>query len=454
MKKGRVINVSNSNFTPLPERVLVTTAPRDIYENGSCNNRIPALTDDGYLDGFAEYCTHIPMEWKFSTKQKDYGLAFLEANVPGPKFLHYPTNSNILEHLENGNFDVLCISAFTWSLPWAIELAKQAKLLYNIKEVWLGGYSVMTDEPEIYKVFDRIFWGYCENLLRLSIGLDSLLHSTIIHPDLITPANWLGRKTQTGHIIFRRGCSNKCTYCADPVFEPGGDLPLSTKAIETILDQYKQKGIRSVYISNQETNMFNGIGQEVLSLIKARGMNFGMLTSFKALVASGEKGINELRDNGLSFLLVGLESLNDKNLIKTQRTTNQKFMERILNLLKRLNISVTSTYMICFEDDTEQSIREAKKKIIDLGITISLFNITTPLPGTPMYFDYKEKNLIWDWNWSHWTGNHLVWKHPVICPDKARELLAELRSEVNSPIYNPYLMQQWNNNSKEQQSLV
>lgn len=446
MSKGRVVYVKETNYVPAPEKVLITTAPRDVYKDDPLHDRLPVLTEDGFLDGFAEYTTDIPDEWKFSTRQKDYGFSFLEANVIGPTYLHYPLAETIIDHLERGDYEVLCISAFTWTLPWALELARVAKLKYGIKEAWLGGYAVMTDEPQIYQVFDRLFWGYCENLLSQSIGLKSISAEEIKHPDLITKASWLGRKTRTGHLLFRRGCPNRCTYCADPVFEPGGDYPLSIDSVERILDFYKWNGIRSVYISNQETHMFNSFGKEVMSAIKKRNMNFGMLTSFQALAFCGEDGIKELRDNGLSFLLVGLESLNDKNLEKTKRKARQEFMERTLSLLRKLNIAVTSTYMICFEDDTEESIREAKKRIIDLGVTVSLFNITVPLPGTPLYHSYKEKGLIHDWNWSHWTGNYLVWKHPAISPEKARELLAEMRSEVNHPQHNPALMGQWERN--------
>ncbi len=449
MAKGRVVYLRETNFTPRPERVLITSAPRDVYENDPMHRRLPVLTGDGFLNGFSEYSTDIPEEWKFSTWQKDYGFAFLEANIKGPTFLHHPYSTTIIEHLESGVYDVLCISAFTWTLPWAIKMAHLAKREYGIKEVWLGGYAVMTDEPAMNQVFDRLFWGYGENVLNQAIGLSPKSAEEVKHPDLITRADWLGRKTQIGHLIFKRGCPNRCTYCADPVFQPGGDYPLSIDAVEEILDYYKWNDIKSVYISNQETHMFNTFGQEVLHAIKKRDMYFGMLTSFQALAFCGEDGIRELRDSGLSFLLVGLESLNDKNLEKTKRKTRQKFMEDTLKLLRQLNIGVTSTYMICFEDDTVESIREAKKKIIDLGIIVSLFNITVPLPGTPFYYQCKEQNMITDWNWSRWTGNHLVWKHPNIDPVTAKELLAEMRSEVNHPDYNPTLFKQWERNTKK-----
>lgn len=140
-----------------------------------------------------------------------------------------------------------------------------------------------------------------------------------------------------------------------------------------------------------------------------------MLTSFRTLNRAGPDGIRRLYDKGLDFLLLGLESLSDQNLIKTQRRAAYDEMYSVLRLLQTMKVTVTATYMICFEDDTSEAIREAKRRIIgDLGVSICLFNIVMPLPATPMYTEYKRRNLISDREWSRWTGNHLVWRHPTI----------------------------------------
>ena len=172
-------------------------------------------------------------------------------------------------------------------------------------------------------------------------------------------------------------------------------------------------------------------------------MRFGMMTSFIALTAKGEDGIRELVDKGMTFLLVSLESLNDKTLINTNRKARRKLMEKTLQLLYDLRVTVTSTYIICFEEDTRESILESKKAVVDLGVSFCLFNIYMPLPGTPVYYNFKKRGLINDFKWSHWTGNHLLWKHPTISPQEAQELLKECRTEINHPKYNKFNKMEW-----------
>lgn len=454
-QKGKVVLLNKTFFTPRAERVLITSVCKDVYKDDSELERPSSVGFNGYQDGFGEYATHLPENYKFFTNQRSYGLSFLESNVKGPTYMQYPLWTELEYEIASGQYDVLCISAYTWSLSWAIETARMAKEKYGFKEVWLGGYAVMTDEPEINSVFDRLFWGYSESSLNEAIGQEGKEIEDIRHPDLTTEGYFLGKKTISGHVLSRRGCPNKCSYCADPVFQPGGEKSLSFEHVKKIIDLYHDKGIRSIYFSNQDTNLHEPIGKRLVDYMYKKGMHFGILTSFKSLSLEGKDGIIKLHEKGLNFILLGLESLNDTNLIKNERRIRYKEMIDTLKFLQNLKVIITSTYMICFEDDTPQTIREAKKKIMkDLGISVCLFNITMPLPGTPMYWDYKKRDLIFDWNWNRWNGNHLVWKHPTINPVQARELLAEMRSEVNSPEFNPNVSMIWNSRKSEMEKPV
>lgn len=446
-QKGYVIHTASTRYQPKPDEILITTAPNDVYKNENKESVLPVFTANGFQNGFSEYTTELPKNYHISTNQPCYGLQFLKANVPGPTFLQYPSTKVLLETLSTGRFKVVGISSYTWTLPWALEFSKFVKENFGIVECWLGSYAVMTEEPLMKERFDRLFWGYSESTLREAVGLESLSVKELCHPDLTTRSNWLNTRRLIGHTIFQRGCSNRCIYCADPVFTPGGEPCISMNSLNRIFDHYQDKGMGSVYISNQDTRPFSHNGKLVINEIYKRGMRFGMMTSFMALTAKGKEGIVELVDKGLTFLLVALESLNDLTLDNTNRKTNRKLMEDTLQLLSDLKVTVTSTYIICFEEDTPDSIIESQKAILDLGVSFCLFNIYMPLPGTPVYRKFRERNLITDWDWTHWTGNHLVWKHPCISPDEARDLLKTLRRRTNHPEYNEFNRQEWESRS-------
>jgi len=94
-QKGYVINLNKSKFIPDPEKVLVTSVCRDAYADSEYHILPSSITANGFQDGFGEYSTHLPSEYKFYTNQPSYGISFLEANVKGPTYLQYPETKTI-----------------------------------------------------------------------------------------------------------------------------------------------------------------------------------------------------------------------------------------------------------------------------------------------------------------------------------------------------------------------
>jgi hypothetical protein len=65
------------------------------------------------------------------------------------------------------------------------------------------------------------------------------------------------------------------------------------------------------------------------------------------------------------------------------------------------------------------------------------------MPGTPFFDDLHRRGLINDWDFRRWTGGYLVWKHPTIAPEEARELVREMDRAINTPLHNKRLKQEW-----------
>jgi radical SAM superfamily enzyme YgiQ (UPF0313 family) len=140
---------------------------------------------------------------------------------------------------------------------------------------------------------------------------------------------------------------------------------------------------------------------------------------------------------------LGVESLDDKNLSKSLKTTNDNHIHETVKLMDSMRVRMSATYIVCFEDDTPESIRQAKIRLGNLGPIYTYFSILQPMPSTPQYHDMFERGLINDWNYRRWTGGYLVWKHPHIAPDEARELVQEMDRGINTPQFNVRLQREW-----------
>jgi hypothetical protein len=442
-RSGWVEYINKTGYTPRPEEVLFTTAPRDIYADEGYDGDIPCITEDGRLDWFAHHPLAYPEEYQPSVKSRSYEVAFLSANVPGPTYLELPLQAEIEDALASGQFKVLAISAYTWMMPWALKLAERARQEYGIREVWLGGYGVMTPEPRIREVFDRLFWGYGESTFREALGMSPIKPAEIEHPLLINESTYLAHKIKIGHLFYERGCTQRCTFCADPVFQPGGEPPFSVENVRKVLERYKEEGVVTVHLVNQDVRPFGKVGRQIIELLHEFGLPFTMMTSFQALTARGLDGMKWLADRGLTMAQLGVESLDDTNLTQAQKSTNFTHIHDTVRQMNDLRIRLSATYIICFENDTPESIRKAKQLLGNLGPIYTYFSILQPMPGTPLYYDMLRRNLINDWDFRRWTGGYLVWKHPVIQPDEARDLVREMDLAINTPQCNKRLQKEW-----------
>lgn len=452
-RTGWVEYVNKTGYVPHPEEVLFTTAPRDIYADEGYDGDIPCITDDGRLDWFAHHPLAYPEEYQPSVKSRSYDVAFLELNVPGPTYLELPLQNDIEVHLASGQFKVLCITAYTWMIPWALKLAEKARRQYGVREVWLGGYGIMTPEPKIKQLFDRLFWGYAESTFREALGMSPMKPSEIKHPMLINESTYLAHKIKIGHLFWERGCTQRCTFCADPVFQPGGEGTFSVDNVREVLERYKDEGVVTVHLVNQDVRPFKEVGRQVIELLYEYGLPFTMMTSFLALTAKGSDGMKWLADKGLTMAQLGVESLDDANLSKSLKTTNFDHINKTVKEMDDMRIRLSATYIVCFENDTVESVRRAKNLLGELGPIYTYFSILQPMPATPQYYDMLKRDLITDWDFRKWTGSYLVWNHPTIKPDEARELVQEMDLAVNTPQYNKRLQREWKRISRMRERL-
>ena len=79
--------------------------------------------------------------------------------------------------------------------------------------------------------------------------------------------------------------------------------------------------------------------------------------------------------------------------------------------------------MICFEDDTQETIEETIKYAIKLSTPFARFAITTPYPGTDYYEQLESENKILTKNYEKYTQFNLIYKHNRLSPDLAQKLV-------------------------------
>lgn len=347
------------------------------------------------------------------------GIRFIAENFIGIEVLEYPTIAEYEKALD-GCFDVVGISFLTSQAEEAKKMSQIARA-HGVKEVWGGGWGI--DTPGVKAYFDRSFSGYGAQLLLPVIG--DRLKGGLRHPILIGEAHFFKFRAKVGYLYSIHGCKYKCEYCPTPAVIPEL-LAMELGEIERVLDVYAGEKVHAVVIYD-ETFLQNPLHSwKVIELLNERGLMWFCLTSSSEL----DDIVSKLRDKGFLGCLMGMESLRDKTLVDYRRGRLSSTNIKVIKEMKDNSCFVLGTYMFCHELDTKQSMRTDIEKLASLEIPAILPVIFTPFAPTPLFQRYESR--IIDWNWNHWDDGHLVWKHPDVNPEEAREILFECDTVCNT----------------------
>jgi radical SAM superfamily enzyme YgiQ (UPF0313 family) len=391
------------------KKVLITTIPRENISLAARFCREEVLLDT------PEKCFYAAdnIEYINGFNMPNYATQFIKENVPSVDILEYPTWDEYKEALKEG-YDIVGISFWTYTVEEAIIMANLARGA-GVKVVWGGGHGASTPGIEVH--FDRLFNSYSEYELKTIIEGEEI--TRLRHPILLTKYDFHLREIKVGFLFTIRGCRYPCSFCSGPRYYKRLDVT-HIEEVERVLDIYLEHEVKHISIVDETFLQNKEHAKKVLSALKKRNLRWNCTSRMDVL--SGN--IAELKTYGLTNVYIGIESMNELSLqaVKKKETPNQTIA--ILRELEENNAMAISTYMLCFDQDTSQSIKDDIEKLNSFkSLYSTVFWIATPFPGTDYWDRYKAEGKIIDTNWKHYDVLHLVKKHPTISPEKARELL-------------------------------
>ena len=337
------------------------------------------------------------------------GLSFLKANIPDIEILEYPSWKQFKEVLKQ-RWDVLGISFYINETRIALRMAEYARK-QGVKEVWAGNYGAYS--PEVGSYFDRSIIGWGEGEVARALGLHA--PKKIDHPPIYIASgtNLNPRLALEGVIFTSRGCSYSCKYCQTPRFY-GKPYTMPIGNIERVLQIYDRNHIKMISILDENFGIFRKHTEAVIKLFKRYDMRWMPLCRVDVLLANFTKW----KEHGLFGAHLGIESLSQRALMGANKKLNALKSIRLLRLMNFNHMLVQAFYMIGFEEDTLESIRNDILELRKLNVDLVQTQIVTPYPNTDMYNSIKEKYGIIDTDLNRYNSRNLVWNHPNISPNE------------------------------------
>lgn len=155
-------------------------------------------------------------------------------------------------------------------------------------------------------------------------------------------------------------------------------------------------------------------------------------------MAHDEELLDLMKKSGCQGVLIGFESLNEKNL----EMMNKKFnlakggAQAAVDNLNKFGLRLYATFVFGYDHDTEDSFREVIDFSIRNKIFMLAFNHMTPFPGTPLYDRLKREGKLLYEKW--WLDERYKYGQVPYQTALPPELIQTKCVEARKAFYHPW----------------
>ena len=183
-------------------------------------------------------------------------------------------------------------------------------------------------------------------------------------------------------------CPYSCNFCYCTLLAGGKyrarDLSLVIEELKTIESQ-------NIQIVDDDFLVDKTRLLEFIRLVRENKIEKTFICYSRSdFVASNEDLVRELRSIGFMYFLVGLEAISNEELVAMNKQVNIDENRRCIEVLRNANAHCIALMIAPLSADKEyfRKLYDFVKETKLLYVTVSMF---TPIPGTPLYEEYKDR---------------------------------------------------------------
>lgn len=245
--------------------------------------------------------------------------------------------------------------------------------------------------------------------------------------------------TPGAYMMSGRDCWwGRCTFCSWTTFFPGKHF--RTRSAKNALDEVGHLidlGVKEIMEDSGSLPIGPWLEEFCKGMIE-RGYNNKVVMSCNMRIT----GITEpriwrlMKRAGFRFILFGLESANQETLDKIDKNLKVEEIEPGLKMCKEAGLEPHITTMIGYPWESKEMAKKTIDKAADLfkkGYVDTLQGtIVIPYPGTPLYKECDEGDLLITREYSRFDQREMVMKSPL-SSQEAKELVQSLYKSFITP---------------------
>ena len=216
-----------------------------------------------------------------------------------------------------------------------------------------------------------------------------------------------------------RGCPYPCEFCS---VSTANGKTLRMRPVRDVIGEAKTLGGRLLF-ADDNVMIHRRYADELFNRLADLGKSWVGQCSLAAI--QHEPNIALMAKSGCKALFVGLESIDEATLSLTGKRQNKpKQYEEIIGKLHEYGISTWGSFVFGFDNDDPEVFDRTVEFGIRAQLTMALYAILTPYPGTRLYRRLAEEGRLTDKTW--WMrANHDAGSPYFIPKRMTREQLRE-----------------------------
>lgn len=367
------------------------------------------------------------------------GLAFpLLANFI-PDHWQLEINLEVVDDINyDSDADIIGIGAMGHAIFRAIDIASEFRK--RGKTVFMGGYM-----PSIVPWFvedhcDGVIIGDAEiSLPQLlkdfeSTGKIQKIYNFPLNNlnNLPLPKYELFDRKKTGFMLpvqAGRGCPHLCSYCSIACVYKGKYTARPVDEVMRDILKVKELGYKHFYLLDDNIAGNPVFLEELCIRIKPLKMKWASQCSMN--LARNPRLLKLVAESGCRILSLGIESISQEGLNKLNKSwVTTADHEKLLKKISEAGIIPATEMMIGTDSDTKETILQTFDFVMRTGIPIPKFYILTPMPGSKLYDDFKQKERLIHEDYNYYTATNCVFKPENLTPKELDDLFWWLYRKV------------------------
>ncbi|MBN1571893.1 MAG: cobalamin-dependent protein [Deltaproteobacteria bacterium] len=209
-------------------------------------------------------------------------------------------------------------------------------------------------------------------------------------------------------LITSRGCPYNCDFCSSSKFSgtlwrkrEAGDV---VDEVESIVKDY---GFGAVCFMDDCFTISPKRVIEICEEIGKRSIDvYWWCFSRGDIILKNEEMVRKMAESGCRYVFMGIESISDEILEKSNKNVKFSDSARAVDLLKEYNIETMGSFIIGWPEETRRMIKMTFRLSKKMGLGGVQYSILTPYPGTEIYNRYNDR--IFEKDWEKFDCHHSV----------------------------------------------